>query len=123
LEDHKQFSAIPVRDIFDARRQPRFKLEVDISIHSRTAGTVNGYTADISESGVSAILRMEVPIGELVKLYFTLPVGPVTIYASARQRSAFRFGFQFLESDTINEVIRSTCRRLAIEQSGLLDSQ
>lgn len=117
MEVHNQLAASPVRGIVDARRQPRFKLEVDISIHSRTCGTLKGHTVDISESGISAMLRMEVPLGELVELDFTLPFGPVTIYAAARQRNAFRYGFQFLELNAVNKVIRSTCRRLAVEQS------
>ena len=117
MEAQNQLAASPVRDIVDARRQPRFKLEVDISIHSRTCGMLKGHTVDISESGVSAMLRMEVPLGELVELDFTLPFGPVTIYAAARQRNAFRYGFQFLELNAVNKVVRSTCRRLAVEQS------
>jgi PilZ domain len=101
----------------DARRQPRFKHEVDISIHSRTCGTLKGHTVDISESGISAMLRMEVPLGELVELDFTLPFGPVTIYAAARQRNAFRYGFEFVDSDSVHEFIRRTCRDLAVDQS------
>jgi PilZ domain-containing protein len=105
------------RSAGDARRQPRFKLEVDISIHSRTCGTLKGRTVDISDCGISAMLRLEVPLGEIVELDFTLPLGPVTICAMVRQRNAFRYGFQFIESIAVNEVIRHTCRQLAIEQS------
>jgi hypothetical protein len=79
---------------------------------------LKGHTVDISESGISAMLKMiEVPLGEVVELDFTLPFGPVTIYAVVRQRNAFRYGFQFLESNFMSEVIRSTCRRLAVKQS------
>jgi PilZ domain len=117
LEVHNQLAASPVRDMVDARRQPRFKLEVDISIHSRTCGTLKGHTVDISESGISAMLRMEVPLGELVELDFTLPFAPVTIYAAARQRNAFRYGFEFVDSDSVHEFIRRTCRDLAVDQS------
>jgi hypothetical protein len=116
LEAQNQLAASPVRDIVDARRQPRFKLEVDISIHSRTCGTLKGHTVDISESGISAMLRMEVPLGELVELDFTLPFGPVAIYAMVRQRNAFRYGFAFVDSDSVHEVIRHTCRDLAVDQ-------
>ena len=101
----------------DSRRHPRFKLEVDISIHSRTYGMLRGHTVDLSESGVSAMLRLEVPLGEVVKLDFTLPFGPVTIRAMVRQRNAFRYGFEFVDSHSVREVIRRTCRDLAVEQS------
>lgn len=104
-------------DSFDQRRTPRFKIAVDITIHSRTSGTQKGYTVDLSESGISVMLRMEVPLGEIVELDFTLPFGPVTIYALVRQQNAFRYGFQFVEVSAANEVVRLTCRHLAIEQT------
>ena len=101
----------------DQRRHPRFKIEVDITVRSRTSGTLKGHTVDISESGISAILTIEVPVGELVELDFTLPFGPVTIYAVARQRAAFRYGFQFVESHAVHDAILATCRHLAVERS------
>ena len=101
----------------DARRQPRFELAVAMSIKSRTCGMLKGHTVDISESGIAAMLTIEVPVGEVVELNFTLPFGPVTIQAIARQRSAFRYGFQFFDSDSMREIIRFTCRQLAVERS------
>ena len=100
----------------DARRQPRFKIEVDITINSKTCGRLTGHSVDISESGISAMLRIEVPLGEVVELDFTLPFGEVTIFAIVRQRNAFRYGFQFMESTT-REIIQATCRHLAVERT------
>ncbi len=117
METQKQPAASVDRDLVDARRQPRFQLKVDISIHSRTSGVLTGHTLDISESGVSALLRIEVPVGELVELEFSLPPGPVRIFATVRQRSAFRYGFEFLGLNAEKEVILTTCRQLAVEQS------
>ncbi len=111
--DH--YAASPAK--FDARRHPRFKLEVDISIHSRTCGLLRGHTLDLSESGVSAMLRLEPPLGEVVDLDFALPLGAVTIDAMVRQRNAFRYGFEFVASNPMREVIRRTCRDLAVGQS------
>jgi len=118
LEVENQPAASRVRGIADARRHARFKLEVDIGVHSRTCGMVQGRTVDLSESGISAMLRLEVPLGEVVRLDFELPFGPVSVRAMVRQRNAFRYGFQFLESSAVSEVIRATCRQLAAEQSG-----
>jgi hypothetical protein len=101
----------------DARRQPRFKLEVDITVNSKTCGLLKGNSVDISESGISAILKLEVPVGEFVELQFTLPHGPVTVYAVVRHRNAFRYGFQFVESHAVHQVIQATCRSLALEES------
>jgi len=78
---------------------------------------LKGRTVDISESGISAMLKLELPLGEVVELAFALPFGPVKIYAMVRQRSAFRYGFQFMESNFTEQVIRPTCRELAVEQS------
>lgn len=117
MESQKQPAASSDRDLVDARRQPRFQLEVEISIHSRTCGVLTGHTLDISESGISALLRIEVPVGQLVELEFTLPPGPVKIFATVRQRNAFRYGFEFLGLGSEREVILSTCRQLAVEQS------
>ena len=108
----RQFPGIP-----DARRSPRFKLEVSIKVTCRSCGTLNGYTVDISETGISAMLKLEVPVGELVELAFALPPGRVKVYAMVRQRNAFRYGFQFVDSSNVQEIIRSTCRELAVEQS------
>jgi hypothetical protein len=117
LETDNRATAGVAPTVVDARRYPRFKLEVDIRVSSRTCGLLKGHTVDLSESGISAILKLEVPLGELVELDFMLPFGPVTIYAMVRQKNAFRYGFQFVQSNLVEEVIRSTCRQLAMEQS------
>ena len=101
----------------DARRHPRFKIEVGIEIYPRNVPVVRGQTADISESGISAILKAEVPVGEVVRLEFDLPLGSVEVSAMVRQRSAFRYGFQFLEASTAQETIGRTCRHLAMQQA------
>jgi len=101
----------------DARRHPRFKLEVNIRVYPRNSAVVRGHTVDISESGVSAMLRDEVQLGEVVRLEFNLPHGEVEVHAVVRQRNAFRYGFQFLESAEAQDVIGRTCRELAIEQT------
>ena len=108
-----------VPTIPDARRQPRFKIEVDIRINSRKCGALKGYTVDISESGIAAMLRIEASLGEVVELEldFELPCGAVTVQAIGRQRNAFRYGFEFVDSDSVNELIRRTCRDLAVDQS------
>lgn len=101
----------------EARRHPRYQLETEICIYPRNAEVVRGHTVDLSESGISAMLRVEVPLGEVVRLEFKLPQGEVDVHAMVRQRNAFRYGFQFVESESANEVIGRTCRQLALEQS------
>jgi len=103
--------------VIEARRHPRYKIEVGVRIYPRNAQVVRGHSVDISESGVSVMLRDEVRIGEVVRLEFTIPTGEVIIHALVRQRNAFRFGFEFLEAISQMEIIQRACRQLAIEQS------
>ncbi len=86
-----------------------------IRVYPRGAAVVRGDTVDLSESGISAMLREEVPVGEVVRLEFTLPLGDVEVLALVRQRSAFRYGFQFLEERSAHDVIGRTCSQLAVE--------
>lgn len=113
----KQFETRYSSEVVDARRHPRYKLEKDIRVYPRNAPVVRGHTVDISESGISAILHLEVPVGEVVRLEFSLPTGDVEVLALVRQRSAFRYGFQFIEATSAQDVIGRACRQLAIEQA------
>ena len=99
------------------RRHPRYKLDVDICVYPRNASVVRGHTVDLSESGVSAMLRNEIPVGEVVRLEFQLPLGTVEVHALVRQRNAFRYGFQFMEEKSAQEIITRTCQQLALEPS------
>jgi PilZ domain len=117
MEPEKQSETDLLRSILDARRYPRYKLETEIRVYPRNSSVVRGHTVDISESGISATLRVEVPVGEVVRLEFSLPTGEVDVYALVRQRSAFRYGFQFVESSSAQDVIGRTCRQLAVEQT------
>ena len=64
---------------------------------SGSGGVLKGHTVDISESGISAMLRIEVPLGEIVELGFTLPFGPRELFMRWFAREdAFRYGFQFI---------------------------
>ena len=107
----------------DARRRPRFKLDAEIRVYTRDTPVVRGHTVDISESGISAMLRVEVPLEAVVRLEFDVPLGSVEISAVVRQRNAFRYGFQFLEASTAQETIGRTCAQLALEQSPNLPLQ
>jgi hypothetical protein len=112
-EDSSGWQQPPSRK-FDARHHSRFMFEVDIHVVAR-GGTTKGRTVDISESGLSAVMARPIPLGEVVELGFRLPFGPVIIYAAVRNRTAFRHGFQFLQSDALTDVIQ-LCQRVAAPQ-------
>jgi c-di-GMP-binding flagellar brake protein YcgR len=117
LHVDNQFGTSQAHELVEARRHPRFKLDVDIRIYARNSAVVRGRTVDISESGISAMLMVEVPIGEVVRLEFSLPLGEVEIHALVRQRNAFRYGFQFVESSSAQDIIGRTCSQLAVDQA------
>jgi len=116
MELGNQFELDRQYEIVEARRHPRYKLETDIRIYPRNSQVVRGHTVDISESGISAMLRVEVPIGEVVRLEFSLDSTEVEVHALVRQRNAFRYGFQFVGTHA-QDIIARTCRQLAMQQS------
>jgi len=103
--------------LLDARLCPRYKLNIAIRVYARNRLVVHGQTVDISESGISAMLLVEVSLGEVVRLEFSLPFGNVEVHAMVRQRVAFRYGFQFVEASSAKDVIGRTCRELAVDQA------
>lgn len=117
MDLRRQFATHYTREAMELRRHPRYQLEVEIRVYARNAEVVRGHSVDISESGISAILRVEVPIGEVVRLEFSLPGGDVEVHAMVRQHNAFRYGFQFVESSSAQDLIGRTCQQLAIEQA------
>jgi hypothetical protein len=117
VTDENSSATRPHWTVADARRRPRFKLEGDVTINSRRCGMLMGRSVDISESGMAAMLKVEALLGEVVELGFMLPGGPITIRALVRQRNAFRYGFEFVDFESEHEILRRTCRDLAMNQS------
>ena len=112
MKGRSQFAFGQTHETVELRRHPRVNVRIDL----RDSAVVHGNTVDISESGISAILRVEVPVGGMVRLEFTLPLGDIEVLAMVRQRNAFRYGFQFVEASSAQDVIGRTCRQLAMEQ-------
>ena len=113
MEAEDQFVTHPGQGFDEKRCCPRAKLDVAIKIYSRKSGLLSGRTVDISETGIAAILKIEVSLDEVVQLEFKLPHGPVAVRALVRHRDAFRYGFQFVEPDPdVQQLIKRTCRDL-----------
>jgi hypothetical protein len=97
----------------EKRDLPRFGLEVPLRIHSRTGELILGRTVDMSESGVSAIVLLEMSIGQPIELDFKLPCGPVNVHAIVKNKNAFRYGLEFVLTEKERTIIRRGCRELA----------
>ena len=121
MEVHNQPEKNPSPVVFETRHHPRFPLQVEIHVHSRSAGRLQGHTLDISETGVCAMLILELPVGEVVELEFELPSGSVAIRALVRHKTAFCYGFQFVEPEP-QGVIKAACSQLAAEGGNDQDS-
>jgi len=85
-----------------------------VRIYPRNVPAVGAHSVDISESGISAMLRDEVSLGEVVCLAFTIPTGDVPIHALVRQRNTVGRGFKFLEAVTQSEIIARACGQPAM---------
>jgi len=93
----------------EARRDLRFRLYVEVMIHSPSLGSLSGKTLDISERGFSATLPVELRCGEIVELNLKLRIGLVNVRAVVRDRNAFRHGFQFVQPNPALHLIRENC--------------
>lgn len=113
----QSFATSRPRPFVDARRSPRFKLEIDIRVYARNRQVIRGHSVDISESGIAIMLLQEITLDEVVRLEFTLPAGEIEIHALVRQRNAFRYGFEFIEGGPVRDLISRTCRDLAVKQT------
>jgi hypothetical protein len=54
----------------DRRRHERFMWEVPLRIHCRTGEAILGRTVDVGESGISAIIPLDLVVGQAVELCF-----------------------------------------------------
>jgi hypothetical protein len=91
--------------VADTRRHARFKLEVDVTVRSTRLGPIPGFSIEISESGISATLPIELRVGETVELHINLPFRSVDVQAVVRNRNAFRHGFEFADHNVARQLI------------------
>jgi PilZ domain-containing protein len=74
----------------------RRELQAEVTIHSES-GSVSGRSLDISESGMAAILPVELPTGKAVELEIKLLTASAVARAIVRNRSVLRHGFEFVQ--------------------------
>jgi len=82
--------------ITEKRRDPRRELEVEVTVRTEN-DLLPGRTLDISESGISAILPVELHQGEELELQIKLPGNTLITRAVVRDRNVFRHGFEFVQ--------------------------
>jgi hypothetical protein len=77
---------IEAEDRRGKRRHRRLELEAEVTVRSEN-GLVPGQSLDISESGMSVVLPVELPVGETVELEIKLPPTTATARATVRNRN------------------------------------
>ena len=78
------------------RRHQRIALEVEVLIVTNGA-MLPGRTQDLSESGMAAIIPVELHDGSEVELQIKLPSGTQTVRAIVRHHNVYRHGFEFVQ--------------------------
>jgi len=106
--------------VTEVRRSARFKLQVELTVRSKTLGLIPGFSIELSESGMSAILPVELSVGQTVELHINLPLGSVDVQACVRNRNAFRHGFEFSDHKAARKLINDHCAEVTTLPGGAL---
>ena len=88
-------------DPADRRRRPRYRFSEPMKVCRQDGSCLDGLSVELSQSGMSAIIRGTLTPGDVVRLQ---PVSGVSTAAVVRHKLGMLYGFEFLE--------------LAIEQAG-----
>jgi PilZ domain len=97
----------------EQRGHARFALEVPLHIHCHTGELIQGRTVNVSESGISVIVPRDMLVGQAVELGFLLDGGLIAVQAMVKNKSAFRYGFEFVLGHEEREIITRGCNALA----------
>lgn len=97
-------------------RPSRYRYGVPFVLHrsaSIALSRMTGVSLEISEAGMSAIVRMGLRIGERIEVEIHLPSGDLRATAIVRGHTGKHYGFQFvdLSSDQLRQ-IASGCKLL-----------
>jgi hypothetical protein len=98
----------------EQRAHLRFSLEVPLRIHFRTGELILGRTVDISESGISAIVLLQMSVGQPVELDFKLPGGMINVRAIVKSKFAFRYGFEFVLANEERKILNVSLTALSL---------
>ena len=88
----------------ERRREHRILFDVDVYVYLNS-GIAPGKSANISNSGMTVVLSIELNVGEQFRLEFQ--IGAVTILATAtvKYRDLYRHGFQFSEPIELSRLL------------------
>ncbi len=81
----------------ERRRAPRQELELVLTATAANGTTYRGFSRDISDSGMAALIWGHLRVGEQVVLSWRVsqPGSEVQLPVIVRHRTGFRYGFEF----------------------------
>src|SRR6266478_4498815 len=97
------------------RRYPRYEIETELTATILGVGRreMRGRSLNINEGGIAGVFTAGWDIGASVNLQFSVPVAamPVRIKGVLRNRTGYRYGFEFAElTPQQRKIITRTCR-------------
>ncbi len=104
----------------NARRYPRYEFETDVTatvLGMERSETARGCSLNINESGIAGLFPTEWDVGASVNLQFSVPfaTAPVRVRAVVRNRTSYRYGFEFVDLTPEHRgTISRTCRMLGL---------
>ena len=103
------------------RRYPRYEIETELSasILGVERREMRGRSLNINEGGIAGVFATGWDVGASVSLQFSVPVAttPVRVRGVVRNRTGYRYGFEFVElTPQQQETISRTCRTLGLLQ-------
>jgi hypothetical protein len=98
----------------DPRKHLRVGFKVPLRIHCRSGELILGHTVDVSESGIGAMVSLELIVGQSVGLGFQLPCGLIDVRAVVKNKRAFRYGFEFVLTHQERGILKRGCREIAM---------
>lgn len=104
------------------RRFPRFQLQTQMivtELRSGAARSVKGWSRDLCEGGVGAILSSGLAADDVVLVEFPLPAArqQVVLRARVHRHSNSHYGFEFLQTTpAVLSDIRRSCQMLPMQQ-------
>jgi hypothetical protein len=81
---------------------------METTVQSQSQGEVSGRIFAINESGISAALPVELPIGETVDLVLHLPMETLTVKAVVRSKDSSRHRFEFVDLNIPLDLMRGS---------------
>lgn len=108
-----------------SRITPRYEFEARVAIRTQAGITIEGWTRDISESGLGAFVGRGIGLGDSVTLTFHLsPSVRLSVPAQVVVADGTRYGFRFtaLSAEQRANILGAVKSRREIEAGGLSQS-